>query len=143
MTSFFNQDIIFKLNRKRHYRLWIKELFLKHQKLQGTINVIFCSNSYILELNRYFLRHDYCTDVITFDYSHTFSKNRVTGDIFISVDTVRSNFIEYGAESFEEELQRVIAHGVLHLLGYNDVTFEEKSIMRDLEDAAIKLYKGF
>ena len=139
MISFFTQDIKFRLSNKRRYIIWLKELSFIYKKMIGTVNIIFCSDSYLLEINRNFLRHDYCTDVVTFDYSYLCTKSKIAGDIFISIDTVRINAIEYGV-TFNEELLRVMAHGLLHLLGYNDLVEEERLLMQKHEDFALKLY---
>ena len=85
MIYFFEQDIVFKLRNRKHYILWFKELASKNEKNLGSINIIFSSDAYILELNQRFLRHNYCTDVITFDHSYLYSEAKVHGDIFISV----------------------------------------------------------
>ncbi|MDR0371367.1 MAG: rRNA maturation RNase YbeY [Prevotellaceae bacterium] len=112
---------------------WIKNTASRYQKKTGDINYLFCSDKRILEVNNQFLHHDYYTDIITFDYSE---HNRIAGDIFISIDTVRSN-----AETFEtpftEELNRVIIHGILHLCGYADKTAEEAKNMRLMEYEAL------
>ena len=106
------------------------------------MNVIFCSDSYLQELNRRFLGHDYCTDVISFDYVNLNTKRQLLGDIFISIDTVRINAKKYMAASFDEELLRVMAHGLFHLLGYKDDSKKEKQIMREREAFAIKLFEN-
>ena len=140
MISFFSQDIEFDLKNKHRKRLWFKELMARHGKKRSTINIIFCSNSYILEVNRQFLWHNYCTDVISFDYNEPQLASMIKGDIFIGIETVRSNAIKFGASSFEEEMLRVMAHGLFHLLGYNDDTMEERLLMTQMENEAIKLY---
>ena len=140
MITFNNLDVSFKIVQKQRYRYWIKELLKSHDRFSCMINIILCSDSYILNLNRQYLRHDYCTDVITFDYSYLFSGNKVAGDIYISIDSVKYNAVRYGALSFEEELLRVIAHGILHIIGFNDVTKDDKNLMRKYEDEAIRLF---
>ena len=94
------------------------------------ISFIFCSDDYLLDLNRNFLSHDYYTDVITFDNSEQFS---FSGDIFISLDRVRENALVFN-QTFIDELHRVMIHGILHLVGYDDISDLEQSIMRDKED---------
>ena len=96
----------------------------------GDINVIFCSDPYILKINLQYLSHDYYTDIITFDYSE---KPVVSGDLFISIDSVRENSVYYGTD-FHEELHRVIVHGLLHLIGYDDHTEEDTKMMRSKEN---------
>lgn len=99
-------------------------------KTLGDISIIFCSDNYILDVNLRYLHHDYFTDVITFDYCEG---NRLSGDLFISVDSVRENAVEFGTE-FDDELHRVIVHGLLHLIGYDDHTSEDQKLMREKED---------
>ena len=98
------------------------------------MNYNFCSDERILEVNKQYLQHDYYTDIITFDYSEG---NRIAGDIFVSVETVKSNADEYGI-SFIEELHRILFHGVLHLCGVNDQTPEERQHMIECENSALK-----
>lgn len=116
---------------------WINALGKAHDRHVGNINYLFCSDEYILEQNRKFLEHDYFTDIITFDYSHG---NRISGDIMISLDTVKSNATLVG-DSYERELHRVIAHGVLHLCGIDDKGPGQREIMESEEDKALDLYK--
>ena len=99
------------------------------------ISIIFCSDNYILDVNIRYLHHDYFTDVITFDYCEG---DRLSGDLFISIDSVRENAIEFGTE-FDEELHRVIVHGLLHLIGYDDHTQEDQKVMRGKEDYYLSL----
>lgn len=96
----------------------------------GDLNIIFCSDDYIYKMNKEYLEHDYYTDVISFNYNEN---NIINGDIFISIDTVSFNANKYNV-SFENELYRVMIHGVLHLIGYNDKTNKEKTIMKSKED---------
>ena len=96
----------------------------------GNISIIFCSDNYILDINQQFLQHDYFTDIITFDYCEG---NTLSGDLFISIDSVRANADFFGT-TFENELNRVIVHGILHLIGYDDHTEEEQKTMRSKEN---------
>ena len=96
----------------------------------GALSFIFCSDAYILDVNMKYLQHDYFTDIITFDYREG---QVLSGDLFISIDTVRANAEEYGVE-FEDELNRVMVHGLLHLMGYDDHTEDQKKQMRQKED---------
>lgn len=114
---------------------WVKDIALKHGKIVGEIAYIFCSDEKILEVNRKFLNHDYYTDVITFDYSEG---NKISGDIFISLDTVKSNAEELGIDYFNE-LERIIIHGILHLCGFKDKEPKDKEEMTYQENEAIKL----
>ena len=104
-------------------------------KKLGNINIIFCSDNYILDVNVKYLGHDYFTDIITFDYCE---KDILSGDLFISIDTVRDNAEFYKTE-FNDELNRVIVHGLLHLIGYDDHTPEEQKIMREKENYYLEL----
>ena len=122
--------------KKRQISKWIKEVIHNHGKKIGDIAYIFCTDKRILEINTQYLKHKYYTDIITFDYSDT---NTVSGDIFISLDTVKDNSTQYKT-NFDEELRRVIIHGVLHLCGYEDNTQEKKKEMRMYEDEALSCW---
>ncbi|MCD8208597.1 MAG: rRNA maturation RNase YbeY [Bacteroidales bacterium] len=104
----------------------------------GNVSIVFCSDAYLLNLNKKFLNHDFFTDIITFDYCEG---DVLSGDILISVDSVRANAVEYGV-SFEEELARVMVHGVLHLVGYDDHSDEEVRVMRAKEDFYLAKREG-
>ncbi|MFC2089607.1 rRNA maturation RNase YbeY [Bacteroidota bacterium] len=130
---FHSEDISFTLKGKKRYKKWITGVIALEQRAPGDINVIFTSNPYLLILNREYLNHDYNTDVITFEYN---SEEKIAGDIFISIDQVMINS-EQLCIKFVNELERVIIHGILHLLGYNDSTDEERFIIREKEDLAI------
>lgn len=114
---------------------WINSVARNHNRVVGPLTYIFCNDEKILEVNRQFLHHDYYTDVITFDYS---SQRRISGDIFISLDTVRSN-AELFQRSYNEELMRVVIHGVLHLCGINDKGPGEREIMEAHENDALSI----
>lgn len=122
---------------KKVLSIWLREVVSAYSYEVGTISFIFCTDGYILEMNRQYLQHDYYTDVITFDYTEG---KVISGDIFISLDTVASNACEYNV-SFEEELFRVIVHGVLHLIGFKDATDVQQTEMRQAEDKALKALK--
>lgn len=143
MVRFFSEDINFKLKGKRKISKWLKTIAALEGYQLGELNYIFCSDSYLLEINKRFLGHDYFTDIITFDNSEDFllekGKEGVSADIYISIDTVRSNGESYG-DGFERELLRVIAHGLLHLTGYDDVTENKQKKMRSAENRSLKLY---
>ncbi len=127
---FHNQDIAFKLKQLNLHKSWIRRVITTHARVPGSINYIFCSNTSIREMNRKYLNHNYFTDVITFDYSEG---NFVSGDVFISIDQVRINAGIFH-EGFEEELKRVMIHGVLHLAGFDHSTPEEQSEMWMIQD---------
>lgn len=132
---FFNQDIEFNLKYKRKLKQWIKSVVTSHRKTVGTVNYIFCSDSEILNINQKYLNHDYFTDIITFPYNEG---DFVSADIFISIDTVKSNAHKFNKQ-FSNELYRVMIHGILHLLGYQDYTNEEKVLMRRKEDTYLDI----
>ena len=134
MISFFSQEVSLPTFDQRKITDWIKKTAAFYGKRAGDISYVFCSDDRILEVNRQFLQHDYYTDVITFDYSEA---DIVSGDIFISVDTVRSNAEQFG-QSYERELHRIIIHGVLHLCGQEDKTPEMRRVMTEKEELALK-----
>ena len=115
---------------------WIKKLILNEEKKVGNINYIFCDDEYLLKVNQDFLNHDYYTDIITFDYV---KGKTISGDIFISLPRISENASTLSS-SFEKELLRVLAHGVLHLCGYKDKSDEEEKKMRAKEDFYINLF---
>lgn len=130
MVSYFTEDITFPFKLKRLTSKWLKFVAHSEDRRLGDISIIFCSDQYILDVNRKYLNHDYYTDIITFDYCEG---DLLSGDLFISIDSVRENAAFYGT-AFENELNRVIVHGVLHLIGYDDHTEEEIAQMRSKED---------
>lgn len=121
--------------KEKEVKEWIKQIAAKFDRKVGELAYIFCSDEKILEVNQEYLQHDYYTDIITFDYSEG---KTISGDMFISLDTVRSNSEQFGT-NYDEELLRVIIHGVLHLCGMNDKTDEEERKMRELENEALIL----
>ena len=121
-----------KLNREA-VKTWVEQVALNHEKRVGKLTYIFCDDEYILRTNREFLQHDYYTDIITFDYSN---RRRISGDMVISLDTVRTNAEQFGKE-YLDELARVIIHGVLHLCGINDKGPGEREIMEQHENEAL------
>ena len=133
MVSFIADSIEMPALDKRKVTRWIRSVAADYNFAVGNINYIFCSDERELEVNRQFLGHDYYTDVITFDYT---SGKTLNGDIFISLDTVRSNAEMVGAP-FEEELRRIIIHGILHLTGQGDKTPETKAQMTEKEEKAL------
>lgn len=114
----------------------IETVLSNENRTLGEINYIFCSDEYLLNINKQYLKHDYYTDVISFDYSED---DIISGDIFISVDTVKDNAKEYDVE-FEKELARVMVHGVLHFIGYKDKTDEDAKQMRQKENQYLPLF---
>ena len=130
MVYYYNEDIVFPFKEKRLTSRWLKFVAESESKRLGDVAVIFCSDNYIMDINIKYLQHDYYTDIITFDYCEG---NRLSGDLFISIDSVRENASFYGTE-FADELNRVIVHGVLHLIGYDDHTEEDIAVMRAKEN---------
>ena len=120
----------------RKFKGFIEKLVKNEGKTTGEISFIITSDSYLRTINKEFLNHDYFTDVITFDYC---DGNLINGEIYISEDTVRRNSIDFKVH-FNDEMLRVMFHGVLHLVGYNDTTDDEKTLMRSLEDKWMKLF---
>lgn len=131
--SYFAEDIKAPDIKKRTISSWIKAVAEKYNKRPGDISYIFCSDEKILEINQEYLQHDYFTDIITFDYS---SGNVISGDLFISLDTVRTNAEKFST-SYNEELHRTIIHGILHLCGINDKGPGEREIMEENENKAL------
>jgi probable rRNA maturation factor len=125
----FEGSINFPLN-KTITKKYIKELVEEEGKETGNLSIIFCADEYLHDINRRFLNHDYYTDIVTFDYCE---RDIISGDIFISIDRVNENAQNFHC-SVKEELHRVMFHGILHMIGYNDKTEEEKVRMREKED---------
>jgi len=136
--TFQAEGIVLPRIKKRKTANWIKTVANSHDREVGEIAYLFCDDEKILEINRTYLQHDFYTDIITFDYSE---EDTISGDIFISIDTVRSNSQKYQTE-FMEELHRVIIHGILHLCGVNDKSEEEETEMREAENSALTLLKN-
>jgi rRNA maturation RNase YbeY len=137
MITYSNENIPFPKIGRRETTAWIKEVALSHGYKVGEIGYLFCDDAKILEVNNEFLGHDYYTDIITFDYDEG---NTINGDIVISLDTVKSNAEKY-KKDYDEELHRVIIHGILHLCGINDKGPGEIEIMEKEENKALQLWK--
>ncbi len=133
--SFYAEGVKLPAIKKRETAAWIQRVAAQYDKRCGDIAYIFCDDEKILEVNREYLSHDYYTDVITFDYTE---KNRISGDIFISLDTVRSNAEQFGV-AYDDELHRIIIHGVLHLCGIDDKGPGERERMTEHENRALQL----
>ena len=134
--NFFAQDLNFKVPHPRKTKAWIKEVIKRENKTLANLNYIFCSDAYLLTINEQYLNHKTLTDIITFDNSE--HDGTIEGDIFISLERVRENAAALKTD-FEDELHRVLIHGVLHLSGYSDKTTKQKSQMRKKEDACLSL----
>ena len=135
MITYQTVDAKMPAIKKKETTEWIKKVALSYNKRIGNINYIFCNDEKILEVNKQFLQHDYYTDIITFDYT---VKDRISGDLFISLDTVKSN-TELFKQDYEQELHRVIIHGILHLCGINDKGEGEREIMEEAETQTLAL----
>lgn len=135
MISYYFQDTDFKFRDRRRTNEWLKLAAESEIRRIGYISIIFCSDNYVLDINQKYLQHDYFTDIITFDYCEG---DRLSGDLFISVDSVRENSVEFGTE-FKDELDRVIIHGLLHLVGYDDHTEKDIKLMRSKENYYLSL----
>ena len=130
MISYYTQDTDFVFKGKQFNNKWLRMVAESEIKRIGDISIIFCSDNYILDVNMKYLQHDYFTDIITFDYCEG---DRLSGDLFISIDSVRENAKLYNTE-FTEELNRVMVHGILHLIGYDDHTQKDQKLMRTKEN---------
>ena len=137
MIQFYAEEIALPAIQQEQIRTWVKAVADSYGKKTGDISYIFCSDEKILEVNRQYLQHDYYTDIITFDYT---SGSKIAGDLFISLDTVRTNAEQF-ADSYEEELHRTIIHGILHLCGINDKGPGEREIMEAAENRALDLLR--
>ena len=135
MITYQTEDIAMPPIKKRETTEWVKQVAVTYGKKVGEVAYIFCSDEKILEVNRQYLEHDYYTDIITFDYTEG---NRISGDLFISLDTVRTNAEQF-EQPYERELHRVIIHGILHLCGINDKGPGEREIMEAEENKALAL----
>ena len=122
--------------KRREVSEWIKQVAASYGKKVGDIAYIFCSDERILEVNRQYLQHDYYTDIITFDYTEG---NRISGDLFISLDTILTNAEQFANNDYHRELHRVIIHGILHLCGINDKGPGEREIMEQAENQALSM----
>lgn len=136
MTIEYHYENEFRLDDETKFSEWINRITTSEGSLLGAINFIFCEDEYLLNLNQKYLEHNTLTDIITFDYS---DGNAISGDIFISIERVQENAVKFRMED-ETELKRVMAHGILHLLKYNDKSEEERRIMRTKENEKIKMF---
>lgn len=132
----FNYETDFELSNEQAFEDWIAEVIESEDKTEGEINYIFCDDEYLLQKNIEFLNHDTLTDIISFDY--TMGK-LISGDIFISVERVKDNAADYNV-SFEEELKRVMVHGILHYCGYKDKSEDDSALMREKENEKIAMF---
>lgn len=134
MIQFFYENLHETVNTD--YKTWLEDIILSEGKKLGEINYIFCDDEYLLKVNQDYLQHDYYTDIITFDYV---KGKTISGEIFVSLQRISDNASTL-SKDYEEELRRVLAHGVLHLLGYKDKSKEEEQLMRSKEDYYLAKY---
>lgn len=134
MIQYFYENITASVDQK--YIIWLQNIILSEQKKIGEINYIFCNDDYLLKVNQDYLQHDYYTDIITFDYV---KGKTISGEIFVSLQRISDNASTL-FKDYEEELRRVLAHGILHLCGYKDKSEEEEIEMRNKEDYYLNTY---
>jgi len=132
----FNYETDFELSDEVKYAEWISEVIASEGKKEGEISYIFCDDEYLLEINQQHLDHDTLTDIISFDYT---IGNEISGDIFISVERVKDNAVDFNV-AFAEELLRVMSHGILHYCGFKDKGDEDEKLMRTKEEEKIALF---
>ena len=135
--QFFNAYVAFRFFARAKISKWILRVLKQEGAKLSNLNIIFCSDDYLLGINRQYLNHDFYTDIITFDYSE---KRDISGELYISIDRVKDNANSLGA-TFQQELNRVIIHGVLHLLGFKDKTSRQAKTIRKKEDECLALLK--
>ncbi len=136
-VQFYSLDSNPTLKERTRLKLFIEKLFISEKKKLANLSYIFCSDEYLITINKDFLKHDFYTDVITFDLSS--SKNEIEGEVYISIDRIKDNAKKLDV-SFNEELHRVVFHGALHLCGYKDKKKEEALVMRSKENKYLKRY---
>jgi rRNA maturation RNase YbeY len=140
MIAYCSEDCSYDYKgSKRATSSWLSAVASSYGKRIGDISIVFCSDKYLLSVNKQYLKHDFYTDVITFDYCEG---EIVGGDIMVSVDTVLANSVTYGSE-FPDEMHRVIVHGLLHLIGFDDITEEQQKDMKEAENRALALFPSF
>ena len=137
LINFFSEKKTFEVSQKDKLRLLLKEVCKQENAQLSFINCVFCSDEYLLQINKKHLKHNFLTDIITFDFSE--KKDQIEGDLYISVDRVKENAKKYG-DTFKIETIRVVLHGLLHLIGYKDKSEKEKKRMRVLENKYVSLY---
>ncbi|MDN3203957.1 rRNA maturation RNase YbeY [Algoriphagus sp. C2-7] len=137
--SFFSEDTSFRYKHRNKTKKWLRQIAGMSNKKIADLNYIFCSDDYLLQINLQYLNHNTYTDIITFDGSD--ASEEISGDIFISIDRVQENAMTLGTIP-DTELLRVISHGLLHLIGYNDKSNKDKKVMRQKETEAIELFES-
>ena len=134
IISFTNEEITFNLDHKEDVIQWLKDVATQEGQEIIQLDYLFCSDEYLLEVNKTYLDHDYYTDIITFPLD----RNSIEANVFISIDRVKENAQLY-KQNFEDELHRVIVHGLLHMMGYNDKTPEDENTMRNKENSCLAM----
>ncbi len=142
MIHFHTEEISFTLKNKTHLKKWISTAIEQNERKIGEISFVFCSDRYLLSINQKYLKHDTYTDIITFDYSKSSTGLPISGDIFISLERVKENAKKFSKKT-DEELHRVMIHGILHLLGFKDKTAEQKKEMREAEENCLEILRIF
>ncbi|RZK12384.1 MAG: rRNA maturation RNase YbeY [Flavobacterium sp.] len=132
----FNYESDFELNNETAYAEWLSKVIISEDKKEGDINYIFCDDEYLHKINVEYLQHDTLTDIISFDYS---VGSELHGDIFVSIERVQDNAKDFNV-SFEDELKRVLVHGILHYCGYKDKSEEDEALMRQKEEVKMQLF---
>ena len=132
----FNYETDFELTNEDAYSEWLSNVIISENKKEGDINYIFCDDDYLHKINIEYLQHDTLTDIISFDYS---VGNELHGDIFVSIERVRENAVDFNV-LFDNELKRVLSHGLLHYCGYKDKSDEDVLVMRNKEEEKIKMF---
>ncbi|HVD98539.1 MAG TPA: rRNA maturation RNase YbeY [Cytophagaceae bacterium] len=140
IITFQSEEIKFTLKEKLRHKTWLNKIAAKEKFAIGELNYIFCSDEYLHKVNLEYLNHDTYTDIITFDNSEDKKAKIIEGDIFISIDRVKENARKFSA-SPDDELHRVMAHGLLHLMGYKDKSSKDSAVMRTREEESIAAFK--
>ena len=138
MITYSVENVRMPNMKRREGSKWIRNVAESYDRKAGEIGYLFCDDEKILEVNREYLQHDFYTDIITFDYDEG---KTINGDLVISLDTVKTNALKFG-KTYEEELHRVIIHGILHLCGINDKAPGEREIMEEAENKALDMYRN-
>ncbi|HRF75626.1 MAG TPA: rRNA maturation RNase YbeY [Chitinophagales bacterium] len=133
--QFVNKKTRFKLKEQERIASWVERVVLMYHKFPGDIQYIFCDDTFLAEMNQQYLQHNTLTDIITFNYN---SGHYISGDIFISIDRIKENAATYKT-TIEDELHRVMIHGILHLCGLNDKTAKDKKLMQEKENEALEI----
>ena len=137
-TWFFSEGVDYTHKNKGKTRDWISKIIESERFTQKEINIIFCSDKYLLEINNKYLKNNTLTDIITFDFSESENEHTIKGDIYISIERARDNALKFKV-TFEEEIRRLIVHGILHLAGYKDKDLKDRHIMTLKEDYYLSL----